>query len=172
MIGKCNLSEIILHEDIDGVRVELAHPAEYMNKAVQSAERDMGELADVSKLNKEEMWDNLISLQLGFPLKLSRLVKKYAIASNRLDVLERQAVEFKFTLKNKVQRENQRQLASADDIEGALLGEDAYEKAVISRNQQRTYVAMLEKYSEQYRYINNTINTTVETLKLRKELGF
>lgn len=133
----------------------------------------INELDSIGHLKSEEQWDMLETFSLRVPKNLAWLLKIYQQGNNRLAALDIQHKKLKFELKLTAQEThgNGRQLGDKDkDI--AILNDERYEQAQIQYNIQKNLVEYLDKTIDQYKFLNNSINTRVEIAKLRKDLGF
>lgn len=154
------------------LNIMMATPPAIVDK-LQGKIRDFMQGLPEKRLRTEEDWDMLESYSMRIPKNLTQLIKRRQQAQNLMDRLDVQEKQLKFELKLTAQEQfgKQRQLDNRDK-ELAIYMDDRYEQSVIQLNMQKNLIKYLDETIEQYRYLNNTINTRVEIVKLRKDLGY
>ena len=151
----------------------MATRPDIIRKLYLRVDKFVGELAIIGNLKSEEEWNNLEVFNMRVPKKLASMLRLYHQANNRLNRLEIQYKKLKFDLMLTAQESHgQNRQLQPKDKELAILNDERYEQALIQYNVQKNLVDYLDKTVDQYKFLNNSVNTRVEIAKLRKELGF
>lgn len=155
------------------LNILMATPPAMIKKLYASVDKFVSELTAIGNLKDEDKWNDLEAFTMRVPKRLAKMLRIYNQANNRLTKLDVQYKKMKFDLLLTAQEThgNNRQLQPKDK-ELAILNDERFEQALIQYNIQKNLVDYLDKTVDQYKFLNNSVNTRVEIVKLRKDLGF
>ena len=155
------------------IEIKLSTPAKRMDAIERKAISEFDELNAIGETPTSSQWDQLEAFILRAPRRLTGLLTEYRKASDLMDELKIQCEKLRHGFRENYRVEQQKMLKSGAEVEGALLhSTPPYEVAVVEYNKQKNWVEYLDKLTDQYRYIKNTIDTKIELVKLRQSIGY
>lgn len=161
-----------LNEETDGWQIKTALYVDKVRSYVKMVQSKMDQLAQLGAINSQEDWDAVDALAMEMPKLLTNGIRLYQACSARSDELAIQRDKLRHNLKDILKRKYHIQLNNKAEIEDAMLHNRIYEQAVVEFNIQNNNVELLDRITDQLKYMNNIISTKYEGAKLRANLGY